>query len=222
MPAAAFFVPVFGRPPWFFEWAIVCVHGAATLAGMRVVLIAAQSLDGRITPYGQTEAAFVSDADRGWFPACLREFDCSVMGAATYRLNRATLQARMGRVARHRVVLTRDPAALARDAIPGQLEFSSEAPDALLSRFERGGLKHCALLGGGEINALFLAAGVVDELWVTLEPCLLGAGQPLVAGQVRVALQLKETRPIGRDVLLMKYAVVRGAAPDAAGPLSGN
>ena len=32
MPAAAFFVPVFGRPPWFFEWAIVCVHGAATLA----------------------------------------------------------------------------------------------------------------------------------------------------------------------------------------------
>ena len=83
-------------------------------------------------------------------------------------------------------------------------------------------MKHCALLGGGEINGLFLSAGVVDELWVTLEPCLLGAGQPLVAGQVRVALQLKETRPLGRDVLLMKYAVVRGVAPDAAGPLSGN
>jgi riboflavin biosynthesis pyrimidine reductase len=204
-----------------------CVRACGRYGGgMRVVLIAAQSLDGRITPYGQTEAAFVSEADRGWFPACLREFDCSVMGAATYRLNRATLQARMGRVSRHRVVLSRDPAALAGDAIPGQLEFSSEAPGALLARLERAGLKHCALLGGGEINGLFLSAGLVAELWLTLEPCLLGDGQPLVACGVHVPLELRETQPLGRDVLLLKYRVAReaglGRAQPAAGPVSGS
>ena len=180
---------------------------------MRVVLVAAQSLDGFITRHEQPGTAFTSPEDRRWFPACLREFDCCVLGATTYRESRAAILAELPQAQRRRVVLTRDPDDFAADAQPGLLEFTSDAPGAVLARLSAAGLSRCALLGGGEINGLFLDAGFVDEAWITVEPRLFGGGRPLAAGRRDLRLHLLESERLGPDVLLLRYAITRRSEP---------
>ena len=179
---------------------------------MRVVLIAAQSLDGFIAKHAEPGTAFTSAEDKAWFPACLADFDCCVMGSATYREARAAIREQAASSSRRRIILTRQPAAFADDAKPGRLEFTAEPPAGLCERLHAEGHRHCALLGGGEINGLFLAAGLVEEAWITLEPRIFGEGRPLATGRLDARLHLTETVRLGPDVLLLKYSVARGAA----------
>jgi len=176
---------------------------------MQVILIAAQSLDGFITRHDTPGSAFTSPADKAWFRAALAGFDASILGGVTYRAERALFLAdRHPR--RRRMVLTRTPAAFAADAVPGALEFTDEAPAVLLARLRALGHPRCALLGGAQIHHLFLAAGLVDELWITLEPRLFGTGTPLVGGRLDVPLHLLGQELLGGDTLLVKYAVLEG------------
>jgi dihydrofolate reductase len=175
---------------------------------MRVVLIAAQSLDGFLAKHDRPGTDFTSDADRAWFPACLRSFDACVMGSATWRAARAEILAAPCS-GRRRIVMTRNPAAYVDDAQPGLIEFTAENATALAARLRMEGIEHLALLGGGLVNGLFFAARLVDELWVTVEPLLFGQGRPLAEGRLDVAMSLTEVTRLGRDTLLLKYFVKR-------------
>jgi dihydrofolate reductase len=205
---------------------------------LRVILIAAQSLDGRITFHDAAGAAFASAADRRYFREALRGFDCSVMGGETFRVSEAAIRGRKddGRL---QVIMTRAVDAAAGRAggadgmpggsvsgggvsdggvpgggvlsggVPGVLEFSQEPPEGIVAGLRARGKKRCALLGGGQIYGAFLAAGVVDEIWVTVEPRIFGAGVPLVSRAVNVELRLLACERLAADTLLLKYEVVR-------------
>ena len=177
---------------------------------MRVTLIAVQSLDGFITRHDAPGAGFASAADQKHFRAALRGFDCGVMGRATYE------QAQADGVppptpARRRVVLTRTPERFAAEAVPGVLEFTDAQPAEMVARLRREGCRACALLGGAQVHSLFLAAGLVDELWLTVEARLFGGGTPLLAARTDTRLRMLAHEGLGDDALLLKYAVVRCA-----------
>ena len=90
------------------------------------------------------------------------------------------------------------------------LEFTTDAPAEVLRRLAMDGHRACALLGGAQIHALFLQARLVDELWLTLEPRLFGAGTPLVGIPVEVSLHLLSAERLeAGDSLLVKYRVAR-------------
>ncbi|MGZ8455854.1 MAG: dihydrofolate reductase family protein [Gemmatirosa sp.] len=65
------------------------------------------------------------------------------------------------------------------------------------------------VMGGGELAASLLAAGVVDEVGLNIHPVLLGAGTPLFrdAGR-RIPLALVENRTIDGGCVLATYRVV--------------
>lgn len=172
---------------------------------MRTVLIAAQSLDGFITRHDEPGTAFTSQADRAWFPACLEYFDVGVLGGESYRESRETLRAQLKFSRCRRIVLTREPGRYAADVIPGKLEFTAEAVPTLLARLRATGVRDCAILGGSQINALFLAAGEVDELWLTLEPHTFGSGRPLGGGKLDARWHLRDVERLDPDVLLVRY-----------------
>jgi dihydrofolate reductase len=180
---------------------------------MRVVLIAAQSLDGWIAMHAVPGTAFTSPEDKAWFPACLENFDCCVFGGATYREARATIQTQLEYSGRRRIVVTRNPELYSGEARPGKLEFTAEKPAAVVARLTREGHRQCALLGGGDINGLFLQAGLVDEAWITIEPRIFGEGRPLASGRMDIRLHLAETVALGPDVRLFKYTVERPTLP---------
>ena len=175
---------------------------------MRIVLIAAQSLDGFITKHAQPGTAFTSPEDKAHYRTVLRDFDVGVLGGATYRASREAIKARPpGQPPR--IVMTRSPDLHAAESIPGMLEFTNATPVALAKELGARGYGQCALLGGSHIHSLFLAAGLVDEIWLTIEPLLFGSGTPLLAHPADIKLNLNSMERLGADSLLAKYRVVR-------------
>ncbi len=175
---------------------------------MRVTLIAAQSLDGFITKHDQPGTDFASEADKRYFRTALREFDCSVMGGKSYRVSREAIRAR-GDTARLQVVMTRAPAAFAGDTMPDALEFTDRAPAQILATLRERGRRKCALLGGSQIHSEFLAARLVDDLWLTIEPSLFGRGTPLLAQRADTRLALQSCEKLAAHTLLLKYRLLR-------------
>lgn len=149
---------------------------------MHVVLLAVQSLDGRITRGGLAGDGFSSEADKTHFRAALRACDACVMGTATYEETKDRLRPDILPELR-RVVRTRRPEARAAEAVAGVLEFTAESPSEIVERLRADGRRRCALLGGGRTNGDFLRAGLVDEVCVTVESWIFGSGVPL-AGEV--------------------------------------
>jgi dihydrofolate reductase len=71
---------------------------------------------------------------------------------------------------------------------------------------EAAGERDVWIVGGGPLVAQFAAAGLLDEVLVTIAPVTLGAGRPLLPA--RVELRLEETGRNG-DFVAARYAVVR-------------
>ena len=70
------------------------------------------------------------------------------------------------------------------------------------------GVKNLLLLGGAELTASLMAAGVVDELQLTLCPLLLGGKQHWLPPNFELpaqAWQLVEARELGASELLVRY-----------------
>ena len=85
---------------------------------------------------------------------------------------------------------------------------SLDWPNAL-TQFSALGIEKLALLGGGTLVASLLEAGLIDELWITVCPLLLGgvAAPTLVEGTgfsqtIAPQLQLLEVRAIDSEVFL--------------------
>jgi dihydrofolate reductase len=174
---------------------------------MEVILIAAQSVDGFITRHDEPGSGFASAEDRTYFQEAMEGFDSCIMGSVTYRVARAMI---LGKLApgRSRVVMTREPAKYAGDFVPGLLEFTDEAPAALIGRLSREGHRRCALLGGSRVHSLFLEARLVNEIWLTVEPRLFGAGVPLLHSAADIHLKLLSHGKLeGSDTLLIKFAL---------------
>jgi len=184
------------RPGFTYRWA------------MRIVLIAAQSLDGFITKHDVPGTAFTSPEDKAYFRTVLAGFDVGLFGGETYRVSRDAIRAQPpGR--QLRLVMTRSPERYAAEAIPGALEFTSAAPAALVADLRARGFQQCALLGGSHLHSLFFKAGLVDEVWLTVEPVLFGSGTPLLAHRADVRLELQSSEKLGAHALLLKYRVPR-------------
>ena len=97
-----------------------------------------------------------------------------------------------------------------RDAPPGVHLVSDDAGDFVRALKSRPGGGIC-VMGGGELGASLLAAGVVDEVGLNVHPVLLGAGVPLFRDTGRrIALDLVESRVIDGGCVLANYRVRDG------------
>ncbi|MCF3649764.1 dihydrofolate reductase family protein [Synoicihabitans lomoniglobus] len=176
---------------------------------MRLVLIVAQSLDGFITRHDDPGVAWASAADQKWFRSCLSEFDCSVTGRATYEVIRDVVLAAKPN-GRRRIVMTRQPERFSADIRPGLLEFSAAEPPSIVASLAASGGKNCAVLGGAQVHDAFLHAGLVDEIWTTIEPRIFGQGTPLVGRRHDLSLTLRDHQRLpDSDSIVLRYTVQR-------------
>jgi dihydrofolate reductase len=106
------------------------------------------------------------------------------------------------------VVLSHRPLALPAH-LSGRVTHSSETPAALLPRLSNQGVRRVYVDGGITIQR-FLAAGMIDDLTITLIPRLLGQGRPLfgpLAGDVK--LQLVGSKRYAFGFVQLQYRVVK-------------
>ncbi|HRH32071.1 MAG TPA: dihydrofolate reductase family protein [bacterium] len=166
---------------------------------MKVTLIAAISADGKIAERtDQSSMDWTSKEDKQFFVEKTKEAGTLVMGRKTF----ATIN--KGLKGRRIIVLTRDPSKEL--PIPG-VEFTSEEPVALVRRLENEGVAELVLGGGASVYGQFLNAGLVTEVYLTVEPFLFGGGVTLAQGFDRVALKLDSVQQLNSQTILLHYTV---------------
>lgn len=164
---------------------------------MKVFLIAAVSADGYIARHTTEVADWTSSEDKKLFAKLTKEAGVMVMGATTL--------ATIGRAlpGRRTIVYTHHPQRIAIEDV----EPTTETPADLVARLRSEGVTALAVCGGASIYTLFMQAGVIDELYLTVEPVLFGAGISLFSEPVEARLQLLESTALTSDSLLLHYAV---------------
>lgn len=167
---------------------------------MKVFIIAAMSTDGFIGLGPEHRSLdWRSKADAKFFIEKTKEAGVMVMGSTTYK----TFRVRKAPPGRRLIIYTSRP-----ETIEGEgVETTDQDPRALVARLEREGAKALAICGGATIDKLFMDSGIVDELYLTVEPVLFGAGVPLFGGAVQAKLELRESRQLSDNTILLHYAV---------------
>jgi dihydrofolate reductase len=142
-------------------------------------------------------------AERG-FLGFFASIDTLVMGRRTYEFVLEMLAAGMPwpYSGKRVVVMTHRPLDGRNDARP----FAGE-PRALLQELRAQGAEH-VYVDGGVVIRDFLAAGLLDEMTISVIPCLLGTGFPLFGGVKRESgLKLERVTTFDRGFVTLHYRV---------------
>jgi dihydrofolate reductase len=172
---------------------------------MKIILMAAVTIDGKIARHESHFVDWSSREDKKLFYSTSKRAGVIIVGHNTYRTFPSPLPGRL------HVVLTTN--VHGKESIPGEVEYTSDTPEQIVASLEARGYTEAVLTGGAQINALFLKADLVNEIWMTVEPLIFGLGVDLfrgVAFERRAELLHVETLNDGGSVLL-KY----GLRPEA-------
>jgi dihydrofolate reductase len=141
---------------------------------MKIMLLAAVTIDGKIARDEHHFVDWSSKEDKKLFFSASKRAGVIIVGNNTYKTFPSPLPGRL------HVVLTTNT----QDKVsqPGVVEFTSLPPHDIVADLEARGYSEAVLTGGAQINALFLKARLVDEIWLTVEPLIFGAGIDLFRG----------------------------------------
>lgn len=165
---------------------------------MKTFIIAALTADGYIgQDAGHLSTRWTSHADKVFFTRKTREAGAALFGRTTFEtFNRAL-------PGRRTVVYTSRPESITTEGV----ETVSGTPADVIAKFEAEGLHELAICGGAHVYAEFLAAGLVDEMFITIHPIVFGAGVPLFREPLTKQLKLLDVQNIGDDTVMLHYSV---------------
>jgi len=178
--------------------------------GIRASVFIATSLDGFISRkdgsidwLNEANASVPAGEDCG-YKAFADSVDVMVMGRHTFDLVRTFDTWPYGD---NRVVVLSSRLVEIPEGFPKTVSSSSETPEVLMRRLEAEGARHVYVDGGITIQR-FLAAGLIDELTMTLIPVLLGEGRPLFGALDKdVKLTFLQTKSYDFGFVQVTYGV---------------
>ncbi len=169
----------------------------------RVILGLAVSLDGYIEgPKGEYDWCF-SDQDYGMKDFFLR-IDSIFMGRNTFELAQS-----MGGKSPWKGITTFvfSNTLKSIDSKDTHLVSGDLATEVLKIKETAG--KDIWLFGGAQLTASFINLSLVDELWLSVHPILLGAGKPLFQQiRERKKLALLDVKPYSTGLVSLKYQII--------------
>ena len=176
---------------------------------MKTIVVFVTTLDGKITKWGDPHVQrWSSREDQAYFKKTWNESPLIIMGSSTFDF--APVKPNPNNLL---VIMTHTPADYKKYEVAGQLEFSDESPSALTERFRAKGYDRMLVVGGPHIATSFFKAGLVDELWLTLEPKIFGKGGNFVVEE-ELDINLKQIsveKVNDRGTMLTKYAVIKNS-----------
>ena len=160
---------------------------------------AALTTDGFIGKDSAHAASWTSKEDKKRFIEITKREGVVVMGLNTYRT--------LGKPLKDRLNVVYSPEKLTgADAIAG-VETTTKAPADLLADLADRGYKEVAICGGSQIYTMFMESGVVDKLYLTIEPLIFGAGMKLFNKGLDNKLTLVSSEKTTSGALLLEYNV---------------
>jgi len=172
---------------------------------MQITLAYVISLNGKITKGDDPDVKlWSSDEDWEHFVELRGKSDVVVMDRKTYETVKPPAES--GKL---RVVFTSTPERF--QGLEGQLEFVNETPAEFVKRMSESGYEKILLAGGARLSGDFLAAGLVDDVYISYEPVLFGSGRPMIdEGGLDVKLRLQSVERLNEQgTILAHYKVLK-------------
>jgi dihydrofolate reductase len=141
---------------------------------MKITLVMVTTIDGKIARNEHHFVDWSSREDKRVFFGATKKAGVLIVGHNTFQTFSAPLPGRLHIV----ITSTTDD----KTNIPGVVEYTSAPPEEIVADLEARGYEEAALTGGAQVNALFLKAGLIDELSLTIEPLIFGSGLDLFRG----------------------------------------
>lgn len=165
---------------------------------MLTFIIAALTADGFIArDVGQVSTDWTSKEDKKFFSERTKQAGVVVFGYNTYKTIGKPLRDRFNVVYSNK-----------EEDIPG-VEITQKEPKELIADLEARGYKEVAICGGATIYTMFMEAGVVDKLYLTIEPVIFGSGIKLFNKEVNAKLKLIAMRKTDGGTVFLEYDVIK-------------
>jgi dihydrofolate reductase len=169
---------------------------------MKSFIIAAHTADGYIAPASSDGQAmpstvWTSGADKKKFVELTKKAGVIIMGLTTYGT--------IGKPLPNRLNVVYAPKGT--PPIPGVM-MTDLPPRELLAELSRQGHQEAAICGGSTIYTMFMEAGVVDRIYLTVEPKVFGKGLTLFNKPVTRDLSLTSVEKLADNVLFLEYKVL--------------
>ncbi len=170
---------------------------------IKVFIIAAVTADGFIAKDAQHAALWTSKADKKRFVELTKRAGVVVMGSSTYKT--------IGRPLKERVNIVYSK----HQNFEG-VEMTQDSPRELIRKLEERGFKEVAICGGSHVYTMFMNAGVVDTIYLTIEPHVFGKGITLFNEDIQGGhLKLKHAQTSeSSGSLLLEYSVDHSGSPN--------
>lgn len=169
-------------------------------------MVMASSLNGKITNGLDPKIyKWTSPEDSQMFFDLVKKSDAIIMGSKTYESNKSKIKLSP----KHpRFVLTKTPDKYLSESVESQLNFTNQSPTEIINSLK----DNCPIIlivGGGEINSLFLKSKLVNELYLTIEPLLFGDGSNLIAeSDLNINCNLLKVKKLNKKgTLLLIYKI---------------
>ena len=164
---------------------------------MKVILVAAVTVNGMIAEkVEQSSLDWTSKEDLQFFIEKSKEAGVVIMGAKTFQTLKKPLKDRL------MVVLSYEPEK--ESEIEGVV-YMNKKPSEVIEWLEIKGYPQVVLAGGGSIYTQYLQAGLVNEMFLTVEPYLFGEGIPLAQGFERIKMTLVDVKKLGESSVNLHY-----------------
>ncbi len=166
---------------------------------MKIILLMAMTLDGKIAKRGDHYPDWTGKADKRLFAEISRRAGAVIMGSRTHDTIGNPLPDRLN------IVMTRHPS---RRCGGKNLIFTAQSPRDIVHRLKADGFTEAVLAGGATINTLFARDHLIDEIVVTISPKTFGTGISLFSGSVDLDLDLEKMHPLDAGVIALTYRVI--------------
>lgn len=161
---------------------------------IKCFIIAAMTADGFIAKDPTHPAFWTSKDDKKRFVELTKRAGVVVMGLNTFKTLPRPLKERVNIIYSHE------------GPIEGA-EVTTKSPTELLKELESRGFTEVAICGGSTIYTMFMKAGVVDKLYLTLEPLFFGNGMKLFNEDLLYHLNMVNAVQGDNGTLLLEYKV---------------
>lgn len=169
---------------------------------MKMILYMGISVNGYIAK-SDGNSEFTSEEDlRGFFENSKKAGNI-IMGANTY--HEALRQGYFPFPGALNIVMTkrRENSSFGEKVI-----FTDKTPEEVIAVLSEKGFTNAFLAGGGLINSAFMKQGLIDEIYLDVEPLIFSKGIPIFApSDFEYALELLEINKLNKDTVQLHYRV---------------
>lgn len=164
---------------------------------MTTFIIAALTVDGFIArDVGQISTNWTSKEDKKFFSERTKKAGVVVFGYNTYKTIGKPLPERLNIVYSNK------------EANIDGVEVTQKKPQELLKDLEARGYKEVAICGGATIYTMFMESGMVNTLYLTIEPVIFGSGIRLFNKELDMKVKLIAVENKASTVFLEYDAIV--------------